>query len=80
MANNSFLSKVQHVGTNVNVRAPEGRSALYWAGWAGGEPERIKLLLQAGAKPDGRALVNVASWGRLDAIRRMFEATLNLSH
>ncbi|MHC5675044.1 ankyrin repeat domain-containing protein [Nostoc sp.] len=66
------LKALIHVGTNVNVRDPEGRSALYWAG---GEPEKIKLLLQAGAKPDGRALVNAAFWGNLDAIKLMFEAT-----
>ncbi|MBO1058964.1 MAG: hypothetical protein HEQ27_21645 [Dolichospermum sp. JUN01] len=69
------LKALIHVGTNVNVRDPEGRSALYWAGCSGGEPEKIKLLLQAGAKPDGMALVNAASWGRLDAIKLMFEAT-----
>ncbi|MCC5612305.1 ankyrin repeat domain-containing protein, partial [Nostoc sp. CHAB 5834] len=39
------LKALIYVGTNVNVRDPQGRSALYWAGWAGGEPERIKLLL-----------------------------------
>lgn len=69
------LKALIHLGTNVNVRDPEGRSALYWAGWALGKPEKIKLLLQAGAKPDGRALVNAASWGNLDAIKLMFEAT-----
>ncbi len=69
------LKALIQVGTNVNVRDPEGRSVLYWAGWAGVEPEKIKLLLQAGAKPDGRALENAAFWGNLDAIKLMFEAT-----
>lgn len=69
------LKALIYVGTNVNVRDPQGRSALYWAGRTGGEPERIKLLLQAGAKPDGRALVNAAFWGSLDGIKLMFEAT-----
>jgi uncharacterized protein len=68
------LKALIYVGTNVNVRDPQGRSALYWAGWAGGKP-KVKLLLLAGAKPDGRALVNAAFWGSLDAIKLMFEAT-----
>jgi uncharacterized protein len=59
------------VGTSANAHDPKGRSALYWAR----EPDMVKLLLQAGAKPDGKALVEAAFWGRLDIIKLMFEAT-----
>ncbi|MBD3886289.1 ankyrin repeat domain-containing protein [Phormidium tenue FACHB-886] len=62
---------LMRVGANVNAHDPEGRSALYWAR----EPEMVKLLLQAGAKPDGQALVEAAFWGRLDAIKLLIEAT-----
>jgi hypothetical protein len=58
-------------GTSVNAQDPKGRSALYWAS----QPDMVKLLLQAGAKPDGKALIEAAFWGRLDTIKLMFEAT-----
>ncbi|MEH2301153.1 MAG: ankyrin repeat domain-containing protein [Nostoc sp.] len=65
------LQALVRVGTNVNTPDPQGRSALYWAR----EPEMVRLLLQAGAKPDGKALVEAAFWGRLDTIKLLFEAT-----
>ena len=65
------LQALIRVGTDVNAHDPEGRSALYWAR----EPEMVKLLLLAGAKPNGKALVEAAFWGRLDTIKLLFEAT-----
>jgi uncharacterized protein len=63
-------------GTNVNARDPEGKSALFWASTGGdGASEHVKLLLQAGAKPDGPALQNAAFWGQLETIKLMFGAT-----
>ena len=47
-----------------------GRSALYWAR----EPEILKLL-QTDVKPDVKALVSAAQWGRLDAVKLIFKAT-----
>jgi hypothetical protein len=65
------LRALIRVGTNVNAHDPKGRSALSWAS----EPEMVKLLLQAGAKPDGKALLEAAFWGRLDTMKLLFEAT-----
>ena len=65
------LRSLIQVRTNVNVRDPKGHSALYWAR----EPEIVKLLLQAGAKPDAGALVEAAFWGRTDTMKLLFEAT-----
>jgi uncharacterized protein len=65
------LRALIRVGTNVNAHDPEGLSALYWSR----EPDIVKLLLQAGAKPDGKALVEAAFWGSLDTIKLLFEAT-----
>ena len=69
-APNELRALIQ-VGTNVNAHDPKGHSALYWAR----EPDMVNLLLQAGAKPDGKALVEAAFWGRLDTIKLLFEAT-----
>jgi uncharacterized protein len=63
------------LGANVNARDPGGRSALYSASWEGRDPELIKILLEAGAKPDAIALRHAIMWGRLDAIKLMFGAT-----
>lgn len=65
------LRSLIRVGTNVNAHDPEGRSALYWSD----EPETVTTLLQAGAKPDGEALVEAALWGRADIIKLWLEAT-----
>lgn len=65
------LRALIRVGTNANAYDPKGRSALYWAR----EPDMVKLLLQAGAKPDGKVLVEAAFWGRLNTIKLLFEAT-----
>ena len=65
------LRALIRVGTNVNAHDPKGLSALYWSR----EPDIVKLLLQAGAKPDGKALVEAAFWGSLDTIKLLFEAT-----
>jgi uncharacterized protein len=67
--------KLIQLGVNVNARDPEGHSALYSASWEGRDPEILKLLLQSGAKPDAAALRHAISWGRLDAIQLMFNAT-----
>jgi uncharacterized protein len=71
----SQAKQLIQLGANVNVRDSQGRSALYSASWAGRDPEIIKLLLRSGAKPDSMALRNAISWGRLDAIQLMFQAT-----
>jgi len=71
----SLSKQLIQLGTNVNARDPEGRSALYSASWEGRDPEILKLLLQSGAKPDALALHNAISWGRLDAVQLMFKAT-----
>lgn len=63
------------LGANPNARDPAGHSALYSASWEGRDPEIIKVLLEAGAKPDAIALRHAISWGRLDAIQLMFGAT-----
>ena len=63
------------LGTNVNARDPKGHSALYSASWEGRDPEILKLLLKSGAKPDALALRHAITWGRLDAIQLMFNAT-----
>lgn len=65
------LQALIRVGTDVNAHDPKGLSALFWAR----EPEMVKLLLQAGAKLDGKALVEAAFWGRLDTIKLLLEAT-----
>ena len=63
------------LGANVNARDPQDHSALYSASWEGRDPEIVKLLLEAGAKPDAIALRHAISWGRIDAIKSMFGAT-----
>ena len=63
------------LGANANARDPQGHSALYSASWEGRDPEIVKLLLEAGAKPDAMALRHAISWGRIDAIKSMFGAT-----
>ncbi|BAU13269.1 hypothetical protein LEP3755_38080 [Leptolyngbya sp. NIES-3755] len=65
------LQALIQVGTEVNVRNPKGQSALYWAR----EPKQVKILLQAGAKPDGESLVEAAFWGRLDTMKLLIAAT-----
>ena len=63
------------LGVNANARDPDGHSALYSASWEGRDPEIVRLLLKAGAKPDAIALRHAIAWGRLDAIKLMFGAT-----
>ena len=65
------LRSLVQAGTDVNAHDPEGHSALYWAR----EPELVKPLLQAGAKPDGKALLEAAFWGRTDTMKLLLEAT-----
>jgi uncharacterized protein len=68
---------IQH-GTDVNARDAEGHSALYWASTGrDGASEHVKLLLQAGAKPDGLALQHAAFWGQLETIKLMLGATVD---
>ena len=55
------LRSLIRVGTNADARDPEGRSALYWSN----DPEIAAMVLQAGAKPDGKALIEAASWGEV---------------
>jgi uncharacterized protein len=71
----SQTKKLIQLGTNVNARDPKGHSALYSASWEGRDPEILKLLLASGAKPDAAALRHAITWGRLDAIQLMFNAT-----
>ena len=71
----NYSKTLIQMGTDTNVRDPEGHSALYWASWEGGDSEIMKLLLKSGAKPDAEALRHAAAWGRLDAIKLMLEAT-----
>jgi len=71
----SLTQQLIQLGTNVNARDPEGRSAVYTASWAGIDPEILKLLLQSGAEPDAEDLRNAIFGGRLDAIQLMFQAT-----
>jgi uncharacterized protein len=68
---NAELQALIQVGTDVNARNPNGQSALYWAR----EPEQVKPLLQAGAKPDEGSLLEAAFWGRLDTMKLLFAAT-----
>ena len=68
---NTELQTLIQVGTNANGHNPNNQSALYWAR----DPESIKLLLQAGAKPDAGSLLEAAFWGRLDAMKLLFAAT-----
>jgi hypothetical protein len=65
------LQTLIEIGTNVNAQNPAGQSALYWAR----EPEQVKPLLQAGAKPDEGSLLEAAFWGRLDTMKLLFAAT-----
>lgn len=65
------LRSLVQIGTDVNARDPGGHSALYWTR----EPELVKPLLQAGAKPDGKVLLEAAFWGRTDTMKLLFEAT-----
>ncbi len=65
------LRSLIRVGTNADARDPEGRSALYWCS----DPEIAVMLLQAGAEPDGKALVDAAFWGRLDMVKLLLKAT-----
>ena len=65
------LQALIQVGTDVNARDPGGDAALYRAR----EPELVKPLLQAGAKPDGKALLEAAFWGRTDAVKLLLAAT-----
>lgn len=65
------LRSLIRVGTDANARDPEGRSALYWSN----DPEMVTTLLQAGAKPDSKALIEAALWGKSDIIKLWFEAT-----
>ena len=66
------LRSLIRVGTDADARDPEGRSALYWSS---GDLETANMLLQAGTKPDGEALVEAAFWGRADMIELLFAAT-----
>jgi uncharacterized protein len=68
---NAELQALIQRGTDVNARNPEGQSSLYWAR----EPEQVKPLLQAGAKPDEGSLLEAAFWGRLDTMKLLFAAT-----
>jgi uncharacterized protein len=68
---NAELQTLIGMGTDVNARNPKGQSALYWAR----EPEQVKPLLQAGAKPDEGSLLEAAFWGRLDTLKLLFAAT-----
>ncbi|MBA3923646.1 MAG: hypothetical protein H0X31_18915 [Nostocaceae cyanobacterium] len=68
---NTELKTLIQIGTDVNVHNPKGQSALYWAR----DPEQVKPLLQAGAKPDGESLLQAAFWGRLDTMKLLFAAT-----
>lgn len=68
---NLELQTLIQIGTDVNVRNPKGQSALYWAR----DPEQVKPLLQAGAKPDGGSLLEAAFWGKLDTMKLLFAAT-----
>jgi uncharacterized protein len=68
---NAELQALIQMGTDVNARNPKGQSALYWAR----EPEQVKPLLQAGAKPDEGSLLEAAFWGRLDTMKLLFAAT-----
>jgi uncharacterized protein len=68
---NAELKTLIEMGTDVNARNPAGQSALYWAR----EPEQVKPLLQAGAKPDEGSLLEAAFWGRLDTMKLLFAAT-----
>ena len=65
------LKALIKVGTKTNVYDPMGHSALYWTH----EPEIARILIQAGAKGDTKALVNAAQWGRLDVVKGMFKAS-----
>jgi uncharacterized protein len=65
------LQTLIEMGTDVNAQNPAGHSALYWAR----EPEQVKPLLQAGAKPDEGSLLEAAFWGRLDTMKLLFAAT-----
>ena len=65
------LRSLIRAGTNADARDLEGRSALYWSN----DPEMATMLLQAGAKPDGKALIEAASWGRSDMVKLLLEAT-----
>lgn len=65
------LRSLIRVGTNADARDPEGRSALYWSN----DPEIAAMLLQAGAKPDGKALIEAAFWGWADMVKLLLEAT-----
>jgi uncharacterized protein len=63
-------------GTDVNARDAAGHSALYWASSGrDGNAAHVKLLLQAGAQPDGPALSHAATWGQLETIKLMLAAT-----
>jgi uncharacterized protein len=64
------LKALLQAGTSPNVADPLGRSALYWTK----DAEIAKLLLQAGAKPDAKAVAEIAFWGRTDALKLLFEA------
>ncbi|MGV0027717.1 ankyrin repeat domain-containing protein [Phormidesmis priestleyi] len=68
---NLELQTLIQIGTDVNARDLKGQSALYWAR----DPEQVKPLLQAGAKPDGESLLQAAFWGRLDTMKLLFAAT-----
>jgi hypothetical protein len=67
----SELQALIQAGANVNVRNPNGQSALYWAR----EPEQVKPMLQAGAQPDEESLLQAAFWGRLDTMKLLLAAT-----
>ena len=60
------------IGTDINAPDPLNRCPLYCAVMSS---EMVELLLQAGAKPDGRTLVEAARQGRLDIIKLLFAAT-----
>ncbi|WP_373546743.1 ankyrin repeat domain-containing protein [Chamaesiphon sp.] len=66
------LQALIRVGTNINVRDPKGYSVLFRATRA---PDLVKLVLQAGVKPDAEALVEAAFWGNSDTFKLLFEAT-----
>jgi uncharacterized protein len=76
---NGTIDRTQQLiqrGTDVNARDAAGHSALYWASSdRDGNTAHVKLLLQAGAQPDGPALSHAATWGQLETIKLMLAAT-----
>ena len=71
----NYSKTLIQMGADPNARDPDGRSPLFGASYEGGDPEIVKLLLRSGAQPDAGALIQAATWGRLDVIKLMIEAT-----